>query len=252
MKEVFSRQGTPTELVTDNSPQLASKEFKNFAQDWDFCHTTTSPYHPQSNGLAGSNAVKIVKNLIRKCQDSRQYVYRALQDYRSSPLECGKSPAELLYSRRLRSNLPMVDKLLDPQHIDPQQVREKKEWQKVKQEERYDKHARDLPELNIGQNMHNNRWSQGGIVKVKLQNRSYLVETEYGEIRRRNRHHLRPAPRQRDDRFQQTTQTDSDPDDNADVSEPTPERSSVPAQQASSYMTTRSGRISNEIITKTN
>eukprot|EP00057_Strongylocentrotus_purpuratus_P012550 XP_011667024.1 PREDICTED: uncharacterized protein K02A2.6-like [Strongylocentrotus purpuratus] len=248
MKEVFSRQGTPSELVTDNGPQLASKEFKNFAQDWDFCHTTTSPYHPQSNGLA-ENAVKIVKNLIRKCQDSRQDVYRALQVYRSSPLECGKSPAELLYNRRLRSNLPMVDKLLDPQHINPQQVRERKEGQKVKQKERYDKHARDLPELNIGQtvrlqNMHNNRWSQSGIVKVKLPNRSYLVETEYGEIRRRNRRHLRPAPTRRDDRFQQTTQTDSDPDDNEDVSEPTPERSGVPAQQASSYMTTRSGRIS--------
>ncbi|XP_030851255.1 uncharacterized protein K02A2.6-like [Strongylocentrotus purpuratus] len=247
MKEVFSRQGTPSELVTDNGPQLASKEFKNFAQDWDFCHTTTSPYHPQSNGLA-ENAVKIVKNLIRKCQDSRQDVYRALQVYRSSPLECGKSPAELLYNRRLRSNLPMVDKLLDPQHINPQQVRERKEGQKVKQKERYDKHARDLPELNIGQtvrlqNMHNNRWSQSGIVKVKLPNRSYLVETEYGEIRRRNRRHLRPAPTRRDDRFQQTTQTDSDPDDE-DVSEPTPERSGVPAQQASSYMTTRSGRIS--------
>ena len=58
----------------------------------------------------------------------------------------------------------MVDKLLDPQHINPQQVRERKEGQKVKQKERYDKHAQDLPELNIGQtvrlqNMHNNRWS---------------------------------------------------------------------------------------------
>ena len=50
----------------------------------------------------------------------------------------------------------------------------------------------------------------------------------------------------RDDRFQQTTQTDSDPDDNEDVSEPTPERSgrTSPASTSYGYMTTRSGRIS--------
>ena len=250
MKEVFSRQGTPCELVTDNGPQFASKEFKDFAQEWDFKHTTTSPYYPQSNGLA-ENAVKIVKNLIRKCHHSGQDVYRALQVYRSSPLECGKSPAELLYNRRLRSNLPMMDNLLDPQHIDRQFVRERKEGQKVKQKERYDKHARDLQELDIGdhvrlQDMHNNKWSQSGVIRKKLPNRSYLVEISNGEIRRRNRRHLRLAPQRRDEQIQWPTQMDSDSDDNADDSAGgTPvQLAEPPADPGPPSLRTRSGRIS--------
>ena len=121
----------------------------------------------------------------------------------------------------------MMDNLLDPQHIDAQLVRERKEGQKVKQKEHYDKHARNLPELNIGdhvrlQDMHNNRWSQSGVIKSKLPNRSYLVEIDNGEIRRRNRRHLRPAPRRRDEQFRRSTQMDSDLDDYGDDSERTP------------------------------
>ena len=246
MKAVFSRQGTPCELVTDNGPQFASQEFKSFASEWDFGHTTTSPYHPKSNGLA-ETAVKIVKNLIRNYEPSGRDVYRALQVYRSSPLECGKSPAELLYNRRMRSNLPMVDKLLDPQHIDPRSVKERKERQKVKQKEHYDKHAQDLPEFNVGdhvrlQDMHNNRWAQRGTITSKLPNRSYLVETDRGEIRRRNRRHLRPAPpTQRAEHIQHPTQMDSDLDDYAEF----PAQPAEAAEQSASlFRTTRHGRIS--------
>ncbi|XP_030845705.1 uncharacterized protein K02A2.6-like [Strongylocentrotus purpuratus] len=101
MKAVFARHGTPCELMSDNGPQFASQEFQSFAKEWDFRHTTSSPYYPQSNGLA-ENAVKIVKKLILKSQHSGQDIHRALQVYRSSPLACGKSLAELLYNRRLR------------------------------------------------------------------------------------------------------------------------------------------------------
>ena len=235
MKEVFSRQGTPCKLV----PRLRQRiglQTHNVE-----VHTT-----PQSNGLAEST-VKIVKNLIRKCQHSGQDVYRALQVYRSSPLECGKSPAELLYNRRLRSNLPMLDALLDHQPLDPQFVR-RKEGQTEKRKEYYDKFARDLPELKTDdhvrlQDMRTNQWSQSGVIRKKLPNRSYLVEIANGEIRRRNRRHLRPAPR-RDDRIQQSSQMDSDLDDNADDGERTPRQPANPAQPASSFRTTSSGRIS--------
>ncbi|XP_041483070.1 uncharacterized protein K02A2.6-like [Lytechinus variegatus] len=107
MKAIFARHGTPCELMSDNGPQFASQEFKSFAKEWDFHHTTSSPHYPQSNGLA-ENAVKIVKNLILKSQHSGQDIHRALQVYRSSPIACGKSPAELLYNRQIRSNLPCL------------------------------------------------------------------------------------------------------------------------------------------------
>ena len=246
MKAMFARHGTPCELMSDNGPQFASQEFQNFAKDWDFRHTTSSPHYPQSNGLA-ENAVKIVKNLIRKAQHSEQDVHRALQVYRSSPLACGKSPAELLYNRRIRSNLPMVDSLLENQRIDTRFVRGRKEEEKVKQKERFDKHARDLQELKPGQHvilldMKSNKWSKRGIVKSIQPNRSYLVETETGEIRRRNRRHLRPAPRrqQAESIPLPTSQDDFELDDSAEATE---QPASAGSETSSSNRTTRSGRI---------
>ena len=246
LKEIFSRQGTPCELVTDNGPQFASFEFKQFAKDWDFVHTTTSPYYPQSNGRA-EGAVKIAKNLLKKCHRSGQDIYRALQIYRSSPLDCGKSPAELLYHRRIRSNLPMMDNLLDPQNINFHQVRERKERQKAKQKQRYDQHARDLPELHIGQHVrlldqNTNRWSEQGIVKTKLPNRSYIVQTDQGVTRRRNRRHIRPTHRKKQDVAHDNDDYDDDQRGNVeDDNDANPPAEDAPSTSRSTR--TRSGRI---------
>ncbi|XP_059056153.1 uncharacterized protein K02A2.6-like [Achroia grisella] len=58
MKDHFSRHGIPQELVTDNGPAYASKEFKMFSESWDFDHTTTSPNYPQSNGRSERSVAK--------------------------------------------------------------------------------------------------------------------------------------------------------------------------------------------------
>jgi len=50
LKTIFARFGIPTTMVTDNGPQFDSHEMKEFAQAYEFQHTTTSPYFPQSNG----------------------------------------------------------------------------------------------------------------------------------------------------------------------------------------------------------
>ena len=55
----------PCELVSDNGPQFASSEFADFAKEWGFQHTTSSPHYPRSNGLAESS-VKVVKGLMKK------------------------------------------------------------------------------------------------------------------------------------------------------------------------------------------
>ena len=245
MKAIFARHGTPCELMSDNGPQFASQEFKSFAKEWDFLHTTSSPHYPQSNGLA-ENAVKIVKNLIRKTQHSGQDIHRALQVYRSSPLACGKSPAELLYNRRIRSNLPMVDSLLDNQQIDTRFVRGRKEEQKVKMKERFDKHARDLTKLKPGdrvivQDMKTNTWFKRGTIRsIQSQNRSYLVEMDSGEIRRRNRRYIRPVPPHQAEATP-PTQDDFEPqrDDGAEV----PHQQVPPESATSTGRTTRSGRV---------
>ena len=102
LKSLFARYGIPSCCVSDGGPQFASAEFKQFAKDWGIEHKMSSPYYPRSNGLA-ENAVKVVKRLLGKAADRGEDKYLALLAYRSSPLETGKSPAELLFGRKLRT-----------------------------------------------------------------------------------------------------------------------------------------------------
>ena len=65
LRSHFARYGIPEELQTDNGPQYISQEFKEFSEQWNFKHITSSPLFPQSNGLA-ENAVRSAKNLLEK------------------------------------------------------------------------------------------------------------------------------------------------------------------------------------------
>ena len=62
-KEQFARYGVPQIVQSDGGPQFISAEFQAFANNWEFKHSMSSPYHSQSNGKAES-AVKIVKNFL--------------------------------------------------------------------------------------------------------------------------------------------------------------------------------------------
>jgi len=63
LKCSFATHGIPVTVRTDNSLQLVSEEFQEFAHEWKFNHVTSSPYYAQSNGKAES-AVKIAKSLL--------------------------------------------------------------------------------------------------------------------------------------------------------------------------------------------
>ncbi|XP_062568920.1 uncharacterized protein K02A2.6-like [Saccostrea cucullata] len=106
LKQQFSRHGIPDPVISDNGPQFKSADFHTFACDWEFEHSTSSPYHSQSNGKAES-AVKIAKRLVKKCICSKTDIWKALLDWRNTPtkdMDC--SPVQRLMSRRTRHSLP--------------------------------------------------------------------------------------------------------------------------------------------------
>ena len=105
IKDAFSRHGISKELVFDNGPQYAAREFKSFKSQWQFEHTTSSPHYPRSNGLAEST-VKAVKRLIKKCHRSNQDILKGLLILRNTPIKCGQPPSQLLKGYTLRDNLP--------------------------------------------------------------------------------------------------------------------------------------------------
>lgn len=88
---MFARRGISDQLVSDNGPQFLPNAFAQFAEEYALTHITTSLRYPQVNGEVQC-PVQTVKHLVKKAQDP----YRALMAYRTTPLESGSSPAELL------------------------------------------------------------------------------------------------------------------------------------------------------------
>lgn len=113
---MFARFGIPQTVISDNGPCYSSQEFRGFAHAWDFEHTTSSPLYLQSNGLA-EKTVQTVKALMDKAHAQRIDPYLSLLEYRNTPVDGLKSPAQLLMSRRLRSILPSTEKQLQPELV---------------------------------------------------------------------------------------------------------------------------------------
>ena len=182
MKSLFARHGIPELVVSDNGPQYSSAEFAKFSQLYGFTHMTSSPKYAQSNGEA-ERAVQTIKNLLKKASDP----YMALLCYRTTPLNNGSSPAQLLMGRQLRSNLPMIPSQLQPSWPDLQHVRQREEVYKSNMKEHYDRHrgARRLKRLLEGDKVYiPDMKSSGTVTGSTEQPRSYTVATPTAEIRR--------------------------------------------------------------------
>ena len=68
-KKLFSEQGIPQKLLSDNGPQFSSSVYAAFAKEWNFKHVTSSPYYPQSNGLV-ERFIQTVKQSLGKARAS--------------------------------------------------------------------------------------------------------------------------------------------------------------------------------------
>ena len=100
LRSIFTRHGIPETVVSDNGPQYASYEFAQFASEEGFIHVTSSPRYPQSNGKA-ERILHTVTAMLKKSVDP----YGALLAYRTTSLECGYSPAQLLMGRQLTTSI---------------------------------------------------------------------------------------------------------------------------------------------------
>jgi len=106
-KNLFARFGISKVVRSDCGTQF-STEFKKFANKYEFRYVTSSPKFSQSNDAAEA-AVKTAKSIIKKCRD----IYLGLLAYRTSPLENGFSLAELMFSCKIRSRVPILPQKLD-------------------------------------------------------------------------------------------------------------------------------------------
>lgn len=198
-KEVFAEYGIPEKIVSDSGSNLTSQEFKAFASALDVKTVASSPYHHQSNGQA-ENAVKQIKNLMKKCDDANEDIHNALLLLRSTPITgCNSSPAELLQGRRLKSFLPRIEM----SRQNDEQLRSLQSKQENMKKYHDWKHGMKEPkEYYIGQPIMVQKedqgpWTHGVIVARNTadhNNRSYKVKiTMTDRIITRNEKHIRAS-----------------------------------------------------------
>ncbi|CAI5681852.1 unnamed protein product [Oreochromis niloticus] len=196
LKSAMARHGIPESVISDNGPCYASSKFQQFAKSWSFTHTTTSPHYPQSNGLA-EKTVQTAKKLLDKAKAEHKDPYLSLLEYRNTPVDNLKSPAQLLMSRRLRSILPATPKQLEPQVVCQQTVRERREVCQQRQQTYFNRAARPLPQLYPGTpvrfRQQDGSWKPAVVTRCADTSRSYNITTDTGQVYRRNRRHLRES-----------------------------------------------------------
>ncbi|CAG2195504.1 unnamed protein product [Mytilus edulis] len=191
-KSMFARHGVPSEVVSDNGPQFACANFKDFSHEWDFIHTTSSPRYAQSNGEA-ERYVQTIKDMFKKAEEGQSDIYISLMEYRASPIEgVGLSPAQLLFNRQLKTKLPMSTELLEPKAFGSKQ-KELMERQK-RQKHYYDKTSKPLPSVAPGEIVRfkkedKSTW-EPAIVDTEHSERSYVLRAENDKLYRRNRKHI--------------------------------------------------------------
>lgn len=181
LREIFSRHGLPEILVSDNASIFKSAEFKEFCQRNGINQRWIAPGHPATNGQAERYCQTLKTKL--KCMmhepsgSLHEKLHSFLLRYRVTPLACGKSPAELLFRRNLRTKLDLI--------------RPQTYYLKNKTEQpNFNKH------FNMGDRVQSRNysgsmiWKYGTVVKC-LGRLHYLIELDDGYIIKRHSNQLR-------------------------------------------------------------
>ena len=127
LKHCFCTMGLPVTIVSDNGPCFTSSEFKDFLANNGIRQVTSAPYKPSTNGLA-ERMVQTFKTMLKKSNEPiSQSLDKFLFKYRVTPHSTtGVSPAELLFKRKLRCRL----NLLNPYECVGNKVSKQQEAQK--------------------------------------------------------------------------------------------------------------------------
>lgn len=191
--DIFSCFGVPSEIVADHVP-FDSLQCKQFAIDWGFKFTYSSPRYPQSNGMA-ERGVQIAKKILTKCNEDKTDFRLALLQYRSCPVSGTHfSPGQLMMNRNLKTKLPTTHRHLEPKLNN--NVKEEFDRVATRNVKNYNKKTRIKNNYTANQRVWflkdplKCKWYLGKIIKVH-KNRSYDVKDDEGGVYTRTSYHIR-------------------------------------------------------------
>ncbi|XP_046810023.1 uncharacterized protein K02A2.6-like [Lucilia cuprina] len=108
---IFTRNGYPDVMVSDNATIFKSDTFSSFCQDCGIFQKFIAPGHPATNGLAERN-IQTLKNKLAAMSSESSSTQEKIRDillkYRTTPLKNGKTPSELFLGRPIRSRLDIL------------------------------------------------------------------------------------------------------------------------------------------------
>ena len=188
--DLFSIEGYPDEIVSDNGPPFQSKEFAKFLSGLGIKHTTSSPGYLRSNGFIERH-IQTVKNMLSKSSNTRSF-QEVLADLRTTHIGMGlPSPAEILHGRNVTTRVQA--------EIDIKAICSVLQERQLKMTLDHDmsRRAKKARPLVVGERCHvlgpGNKWIDAFITGITDSGRSYETQVEAtGKQLMRNRSHIRP------------------------------------------------------------
>ncbi|XP_064479116.1 uncharacterized protein K02A2.6-like [Ornithodoros turicata] len=182
LRQIFSREGHPVEIVTDNGCQFISHEFRAFLEERGIRHIRSSVYHPQGNGMI-ERFNKVLKCFVQVAQLESRPIKEAVQEYigvyRATPhASTGLAPAFLLHGRDIRTRLNTIGfptrKFLTEPASEMNCLRERIEK----------KQARLKAYVDQKRSAKRQHFEPGDFVRVKLPGHIYKGQLQYSEPRK--------------------------------------------------------------------
>ena len=169
---------------------LLQANFRSFMKRWGVVHQLSSPHYPQSNGLAES-AVKAMKRIVQKTTlngvlDVEAFC-KGIIEFRNTPRQNGKSPAEFVFGREMRAVVPQFRTEYLSRWIALADAVDNREAEKFDAVAHYNSDAKKLSELRVGdrvliQDDINHKWSKCGVIVEAGRYRKYRVKLPSGRV----------------------------------------------------------------------
>ena len=153
LERIFATHGIPHTLKSDNGPPFPGREFYTFMKELGTKHKPSIPLSPQGNGEAESfmkPLEKAIRTAVAENKNWKRVIFKFLLNYRATPHSTtGKSPAELLFNRKIHTKLPEL--VLENDADIHQELKKKDRKAKSKMKEYADNRSRAMTsEIKVG------------------------------------------------------------------------------------------------------